>query len=214
MTESGLYPSSHYRKSRNLRRGGFIPPRGSRSPQGASSGRNMLPVARKSEGSQISPPPKTSRRHRRRPSTAIETHTRSLAEVPDLPLTSRVPTRFAPPANCVRGGRGRTSRPGNGLGVEGGLAAGITALEIQRTHWAEDDGDWTQGAVHGADDANACPEINESRPETDVDGVLACKKTKASRWGTCEIPKTKAAWGEATKSLSTTVSNVVRRDMY
>lgn len=239
MTESGLYPSSLYKKSRSLRRGGLSPSRRPRTPGGLSSGLQVpsspraerpasddahaATIGAKKDSNRTSPRTQgRHRRRRRRPSTAVESHAPTLAQIRDIPTTSRVPARHvAAPTNSVVDRTSSHDRRqflrGGGGGLAGAGGGGVTTLDIQRTQWVEEDGGGGEGKQDSGETRGG-PETDDSQPEMEagygggggrVEGEGGA--TPRSRWGAVVAPRAKVAWGDAKKDLSLTVSKVVCR---
>lgn len=222
MTEAGLYPSNLYKKSKNMRKGGFSPSRGSRTPAGLSSELRIQssftegrPATEGVDNMATQDTSVTStssngarRRRRRRPSTAVESHAPGPFQVPNLPLSSRCPTSHDARANSIR--EGRDSRVGSGLGIGRALPAAegrTTTLEIQRARWVEAS-DGETGRLDGdAEMVVDTPETDECVPQTDGDGQAG--ESSAAQWDAAPPPQATLAWGEAMRELSTTVSKVV-----
>lgn len=241
MTESGLYPSSLYKKSRDIRRGGFSPSGGSRkltARAGSSPGKADTSNARAhsglddSNGGRVDDCPSKkgwsdsptaagsgSHKHRRRrPSTATETPKAGLAQFPELPLTSRVPTRFAERADDIReGGLAHGGIAAAAAAVASRGANETTKLEIKRTQWSGVEGESAQRSENDVVDRSfeVGPVTNEVGPDAEAeddgyrDDGVADSPIRSCVDG---APRAMIAWGEVARELTTTVSKVVRTD--
>lgn len=165
MTEAGLYPSSRYKQSRNMRQSGL----GTSSHSRPLTGLHGLNKHDKSQTPLLGPSNNQAEdqdtnqqqqrgHHGRRPSTALETPTAPLAAQPtrDAPLSARVGLSAG---NSFAGTGARiltASSPSCHNNNKSGDIAGsrATTLDIQRTQWVEGDskqgvGGWLEEGAGG-----------------------------------------------------------------
>ncbi|CAM9894991.1 unnamed protein product, partial [Ectocarpus sp. 4 AP-2014] len=155
MTEAGLYPSSRYKQSRNMRQSGLGSSSRSRPPTGLNgpnkNDKSQAPLQGPSNN-QVEDQSKYQRQqrgpHGRRPSTALETPSAPLAAQPtrDAPLSARVGfsagNSFADAAGARILSASSPSCQNNNKS-EDIAGSRATVLDIRRTQWME--GDSKQG---------------------------------------------------------------------
>ncbi|CBN76962.1 hypothetical protein Esi_0024_0114 [Ectocarpus siliculosus] len=197
MTEAGLYPSSRYKQSRNMRQSGLGTSSRSRPPTGLNgpnkNDKSQAPLQGPSNN-QAEDQRKNQRQprghHGRRPSTALETHSAPLAAqlTRDAPLSARVGLSAGNSFAEAAGSRILSaSSPSchNNNKSEDIAGSRATILDIRRTQWVEGGskqgvGGWLeadtagqsqqhQGQLVGAVSATG-PETNDDAEEGEKEG--------------------------------------------